>query len=185
LTLSRELLRSDERGELGVAEGQSTPGGHRNGESRKRNRRELRHETLALGPRGGKGERELLDTWVVADPSAEQLSYSTALIREQVTQLQDSLEPPPADEPRPSTALLLIGSRALARPRWLQRRPRGTERRDPCTVAGSVGEKVSNRDGAHVAQDKCRYTTALARGKHPAWRDGAARRSVDTYLEDD
>jgi hypothetical protein len=32
-------------------------------------------------------------------PSAEQLSYSTALIREQVTQLQDSLEPPPAEEP--------------------------------------------------------------------------------------
>ena len=32
-------------------------------------------------------------------PSPEQLSYSTALIREQVTQLQDLLQPPPADEP--------------------------------------------------------------------------------------
>ncbi len=32
-------------------------------------------------------------------PSEEQLSYSTALIREQVTQLQDLLQPPPADEP--------------------------------------------------------------------------------------
>jgi hypothetical protein len=32
-------------------------------------------------------------------PSEEQLSYSTALIREQVTQLQDVLQPPSADEP--------------------------------------------------------------------------------------
>jgi hypothetical protein len=32
-------------------------------------------------------------------PSEEQLSYSTALIREQVTQLQGLLEPPSADEP--------------------------------------------------------------------------------------
>ena len=32
-------------------------------------------------------------------PSEEQLSYSAALIREQVTQLQDSLEPPTAGEP--------------------------------------------------------------------------------------
>ena len=32
-------------------------------------------------------------------PSPDQLSYSTALIREQVTQLQDLLQPPPADEP--------------------------------------------------------------------------------------
>ena len=32
-------------------------------------------------------------------PSPDQLSYSAALIREQVTQLQDLLQPPPADEP--------------------------------------------------------------------------------------
>jgi hypothetical protein len=32
-------------------------------------------------------------------PSPDQLSYSTALIREQVTHLQDLLQPPPADEP--------------------------------------------------------------------------------------
>ena len=32
-------------------------------------------------------------------PSEEHLSYSTALIREQVRQLQDSLEPPSAGEP--------------------------------------------------------------------------------------